>query len=192
MDFSEGLERETPATPHAERKAAVLNERERGGGLGSLLASSGSLILGTTSSGGEEDMLEIEEDKEDIRYFPVEITPGATRLHQRVKAASTDRLVEWLTSPKYSGNFSFFLFFSSCLFALGLKSTHLFSCTTDTTFGEAFLLTYRSFMTPSELFTKLQARYPFLSSFRSFLLFFLFLLCAHEFLNLLAQVCSKT
>lgn len=89
-----------------ERKSAVIEGRGGstiGSLVGGVLSSSGSVITANAPSAEEAEMLEIEEDKDDIRYFPVEITPGATRLHQRVKAASSERLVEWLTSPKYSG-----------------------------------------------------------------------------------------
>ena len=56
-----------------------------------------------------QQIADFEEDQDDIRYFPLELSAGGKRAHQRVKAASADRLVEWLTSAKYSGKPFLFL-----------------------------------------------------------------------------------
>ncbi|KAL6053909.1 hypothetical protein QOT17_017682, partial [Balamuthia mandrillaris] len=89
--------------------------------------STGSTIL-TKQKKKEQLWTWEEEDSDDIRYFACTHT-GAI---PKIRAATPDRLVEWLTSVKYF----------------------------DTKFREAFLLTYRSFMTPRDLLEKLYERYP--------------------------------
>lgn len=133
-------------SPGTERMMDLATDEGTGsGGSGRSRGFDGSKSVGHSSSGGGVSALgsaafsvdasssatpalwAVEEDSAEIRYMPA---ASPTEV-PRVKAATADKLVEWLTTPKYS----------------------------DAKFRDAFMLTYRSFMTPQELLRKLLHRY---------------------------------